>query len=235
MTQDRKYLGMTVRQLGILAGLVVLACLIFGVTGSLALRRGLGLFSRAPQSTPVIQPSATSVILPTITPTETVTPIPYEQLIPFGWTQHQTQLMEIWMPPDFKDAAPGVVSAVAGDSVFLNLALVSSLSKSSYPISLSVSYEPLTANTLDEFLKVKLSNIPLDINMVENRKVTINTKDAVRLMFEGKRNNLDVNDLLFIFQDGGTVWYVKYSAEIKEFFEQLPNFEESVKTFRAGG
>ena len=111
MTQDRKYLGMTVRQLGILAGLVVLACLIFGVTGSLALRRGLGLFSRAPQSTPVIQPSATSVILPTITPTETVTPIPYEQLIPFGWTQHQTQLMEIWMPPDFKDAAPGVVSA----------------------------------------------------------------------------------------------------------------------------
>ena len=235
MTQDRKFLGMTVRQLGILAGLGVVACLIFGVTGSLALRRGLGLFSPDPQPTPVVQPSATLAIPPTITPTGTVTPIPYEQLIPYGWTQHQTQLMEIWMPPDFKNAAPGVVSAVAGDSVVLNLALVSSLSKSSYPISLSVSYEPLTANTMEEFLKVKLSNIPMDINMVENQKVSLNGKDAVRLMFEGKRDNLDVNDLLFIFQDGGTVWYVKYSAEIKEFYEQLPNFEESIKTFRVGG
>ena len=235
MSEDRKYLGMTVRQLGILAGLAVVACLIFGVTGSLALRRGLGLFSRAPQSTPIVQPSATLVIPPTITPTATITPIPYEQLIPYGWTQHQTELMEIWMPPDFKNAAPGVVSAVAGDSVFLNLGLVSSLGRSSYPISVSVSYEPLTANTLEESLKVKLSNIPMDINMVENRKVSINSKDAIRLMFEGKRDNLDVNDLLFVFQDGGTVWYVKYSAGIKEFYEQLPNFEESVKTFRVGG
>ncbi len=235
MTQDRKYLGMTVQQLGILAGLVVLVCLIFGVMGSLAFRRGLGLFARAPQPTPVVQLTATIVIPPTVTPTGTATPIPYEQLIPYGWTQHKTQLMEIWMPPDFKQAAPNAVSAVAGNSVYLNLGLVSSLSKSSYPVSLSVSYEPLTANTLDEFLKVKLSNIPMDINMVENRKVSINSKDAVRLMFEGKRDNLDVNDLLFVFQDGGTVWYVKYSAEIKEFYEQLPNFEESVKTFRTGG
>jgi hypothetical protein len=235
MKQDRKYLGMTVRQLGILAGLGVLACLIFGVTGSLTFRRGLGLFQHSQQPAAVTQPTATLTILPTITLTATLTPIPYEQLIPFGWTQHKTQLMELWMPPDFKDAAPGVVSAVAGDSVVLNLALVSSLSKSAYPISVSVSYEPLTANTLDEFLKVKLSNIPLDINMVENRKVMINTKDAVRLLFEGKRDNLDVNDLLFVFQDGGTVWYIKYSAEIKEFYEQLPNFEESIKTFRVGG
>jgi hypothetical protein len=235
MTRNRKVLGMTVQQLGILAGLGLLACLIFAATGGLAVRRGLGLFSRSQQSTPVTQSTATPMILPTITPTLTVTPIPYEQLIPSGWTQHTTQLMELWMPPDFKNAAPGLVSAVAGESVFLDLALVSSSSKSSYPISVSVSYEPLTANTLDEFLKVKLSNIPPDVNMVENRKVSINSKEAVRLMFEGKRNNLDVNDLLFIFQDGGTVWYVKYSAEIKEFFEQLPNFEESIKTFRVGG
>ncbi len=235
MSQDRKILGMTVQQLSILIGLAGLICLIFGVVGSLALRRGLVSFSRAPQPTTVTQPTATLMILPTVTPTGTATPLPYEKLIPYGWTQHKTQLMEIWMPSDFKKAAPGAVSAVAGNAVYLNLGLVSSLSKSSYPVSLSVSYEPLTANTLDEFLKEKLSNIPPESNMVENRKVNINGKDAVRLMFEGKRENLDVNDLLFVFQDGGTVWYVKYSAEIKEFYEQLPNIEESVKTFRTGG
>jgi hypothetical protein len=234
MTQDRKILGMTVPQLGVLAGLGVLVCLIFGVVGSLAFRRGQGMFSRVPQPTAVVLPTATITALPTVTPTGTMTLIPYEQLIPYGWTQYKTQLMEVWMPPDFKNAAPGVVSAVAGSSVYLNLGLVSSLSRSGYPVSLSVSYEPLTANSLDEFLKAKLSNIPPDSNMVENRNVSINSREAVRLMFEGKRDSLDVNDLLFVFQDGGTVWYVKYSAEIKEFYEQLPNFEESVKTFRTG-
>jgi len=235
MSRGRKYLGLTVQQLGILVGLAAFACLIFAVTGGLALRRGLGFFSRSPQPTKVVPPTATIVVPPTITPTITLTPVPYEQLIPDGWTQHKTQLMELWMPPEYKDAAPGVVSPVAGESVFLDLALVSSLSKSGYPVSVSVSYEPLTASTLDEFLRVKLSNIPPEANMVENQKVSINQKDAVRLMFEGKREYLDVNDLLFVFQDGGTVWYVKYSAEIKEFYEQLPNFEESVKTFRIGG
>ena len=91
MTQNRKYLGMTIRQVGILAGLAVLACLIMGVTGGLALRGSLGLFSRPPESTPVPQFTATPFVIPTVTPTETPTPIPYEQLIPFGWTQHQTQ------------------------------------------------------------------------------------------------------------------------------------------------
>ena len=232
MKQDHTYLGMTVRQLGILAILAALACLIFGVTSGLALRGELSLFSRSTEPTPTIQPTATRIILPTVTPTGTPTPIPYDQLIPYGWTQHQTQLMEIWTPPEFKNAAPGVVSAVAGPSVILNLALVSSSNRSGYPASVSVSYEPLTSNTLEEFLDIKLSNIPPDVNMVENRKVSVNSVDAFRLMFEGKNQNLDTNDLLFAFQDEDVVWYVKYSAEIKEFYELLPYFEESVKTFR---
>jgi hypothetical protein len=233
MTQDRKYLGMTVKQRGILAGLAVLACLLFGVTGGFALRRGLGLFSRSPQPTPVIQPTSTRIIIPTATFTETLTPIPYKQLIPYGWTQYKTQLIELWTPPEFKNAAPGVVAGVAGDSVFLNLALVSSSNKSGYPPSVSVSYEPLTTATLEEFLDVKLSNIPLDVNRVENRNVSINSVEAVRLMFESKsETGLNINDLLYVFQDGGTVWYVKYSAEITDFYELLPYFEESVKTFR---
>ncbi len=235
MTQDRKYLGMTTSQIGILAGLTVVACLLFGVTGGLVFRRALnGLFAPKQVMTPTSMPTSTIAVTPTITPTETPTPIPYEALIPLGWTQHKTQLMEIWMPPEYKNAAPGVVAGVAGDAVFLNLALVSTVKTSGYPTSLSVSYEPLTANTLDEFLKVKLSNIPPDANLVENRKVTINGKEAVRLTFEGKNDNLDTNDLLFVFQDGGMVWYVKYSAAIKEFYDLMPYFEESIKTFRIG-
>lgn len=230
MTQDRKYYGMTVQQLGVLAGLAGFACLLFGATGLLVLRGSL--FARSAASAPTAMPTSTILVLPTSTPTETPTPVPYEQLIPDGWVQHRTTLTELWLPSQFKNAAPGVVSAVAGSSVFLDLALVSTTGRSTYPASASVSYEPLTSDTLETFLDVKLSNIPPEINKAEHRIVSINSTDAVRLLFEGHSSSLNINDLLFVFQDGGTVWYVKYSAEIAEFYELLPVFEASVKTFR---
>lgn len=231
--QDRTYFGLTIQQVGMLAGLAMLACLLFGAAGWLALRGGLGFFSRATEPATTAMPTSTRLVFPTATLTETPTPVPYEQLIPYGWTQHKTQLIELWMPPDFKSAAPGVVSGVAGQAVYLNLALVSSSSKSGYPASVSVSYEPLSTGTLDEFLDAKLSNIPLEINKAEQMKVFINSTEAYRLMFESHTgSNLNINDLLFVFQDGSTVWYVKYSAEINEFYELLPYFEESIKTFR---
>jgi hypothetical protein len=233
MTQDRKIFGMTSQQVAFIAGLGVIACLLFGIVGWLALRGGLGLFSRTPDVIPSALPTSTRLVTPTAGPTETPTPIPYDQLIPYGWTRHQTQLIELWLPPDFETAAPGVVTGVSGNAVFLNLALVSPNNKSSYPITVAVSYEPLTTDTLEDFLDVKLSNIPPDVNKAEHSKVSINAVEAYRLMFEGRTSdNLNTNDLLYVFQDGGTVWYVKYSAEINEFYEMLPVFEESIKTFR---
>jgi hypothetical protein len=233
MTQDRKYFGMTVQQLGILGALALVACLLFGITGVFALRRSSGLFAKPPESTPTAQLTSTIVLTPTIVSTEIPTPIPYDQLIPTGWTQHKTALVELWLPSDFKNAAPGAVAGVAGNTVFLDQALVSSSNSSIYKTSASVSYEPMTTDSLEEFLDLKLSNIPPEINLAERRKVFINSTEAIRLMFEGHtNNNVDTNDLLFVFQDGSTVWYVKYSAEITDFYEKLSVFEDSAKTFR---
>ncbi len=233
MSQDRKYFGMTIQQIGILVGLGVFACILFGVTSVFILRRGLnGLLSQAPQTTPIVQVTATPFAIPTITPTETPTPIPYDQLIPAGWIQHKTALIELWLPSNFKAAGSDAVSGVSGNSVVLELALVSSSKSSAYKTTASISYEPLTSDTLDNFLDAKLSNIPPEINMTEHRKVSINSVEAYRVMFESHNNNVDTNDLLFVFQDGSVVWYVKYSAEITDFYEMLLVFEQSIKTFR---
>ena len=233
MTQDRTLFGMTTRQVGFVAGLGLIVCLLFGTIGWLALRGGLGLSSRTPDEIPTALPTSTRLVTLTAGPTETPTPVPYDQLIPYGWTRHQTQLIELWLPLDFEAAAPGVVTGVSGNAVFLNLALVSPNNKSSYPITVAVSYEPMTSDSLEAFLDVKLSNIPLEVNKAEHSKVSINSVEAYRLLFEGRTSdNLSTDDLLYIFQDGGTVWYVKYSAEINEFYEMLPVFEESIKTFR---
>jgi hypothetical protein len=234
MKQDRKYFGMTAQQLGILGALAAVVCLLFSVVGVLVLRRGVsGLFSRAPQSTPVMQATSTMIVNPTPETTPTATPIPYDQLIPPDWAQYKTTLIELWLPTGFKTAAPNAVIGVSGNAVVMELALISSSKTYTYKPTVSVSYEPLTANTLEDFIDQKLANIPPEVNLAEHRKVSINSSDAYRILFEGHTNNtVDTNDLLFIFQDGGTVWYVKYSAEIADFYELLATFEQSVKTFR---
>ena len=231
MTENRKHFGMTASQLGILGGLAVAACLAFTLTGWFVFRGGSG-FSRAPVNTPTPQATSTPFLIPTVTPTMTPTPIPYEQLIPAGWTQHRTELVELWLPSGFKSAGSGI-SGISGNSVLLEMAMTGTSSDSSaYEMFVTVSFEPLTSDSLDTFVDSRLSNIPADINMAERRKILINSTEAYRLMFEGHSNTVSTNDLLFVFQDGSVIWYVRYSAEIKEFYEMLSTFEQSVKTFR---
>jgi len=231
MIENRKYFGMTTSQLGILGGLAAAACLVFALTGWFIFRGGFG-FSRSPVITPAAQATSTPFVIPTITPTLTPTPIPYEQLIPAGWTQHRTELVELWLPSEFKIAGSGI-SGISGNSVLLEMALTGTTSDSSaYEMFVTVSFEPLTSDSLDAFVDSRLSNIPADINMAERRKIQLNSTEAYRLMFEGHSNNVSTNDLLFVFQDGSVIWYVRYSAEIKEFYEMLSTFEQSVKTFR---
>jgi len=227
MMQDRKYFGLSISQIGILAGLAGAACLLFGLTGVFALRRSF--FSQPPDSAPVTQSTSTPFVLPTLSSTTTLTPIPYEQLIPNGWEQHRTTLVELWLPPGFKSAGTNSASVVSGNSVVLALSLTGT---SAHKVYASISYEPLTTDSLDAFLDSRLSNIPAEVNLADRRKVLINSTDTHRLMLEWNIANVYTNDLWFIVLDGGTIWYVKYSAEIKDFYEMLPAFEQSVKTFR---
>ena len=236
MTQDRKYFGMTLQQLGILGGMWLLGCFLFCVVGILILRRGASSLATRPEqqvNTPVPQSLPTLAVTPTFTPTSIPTALPYDQLIPAGWTQYKTALIELWLPTGFKKTDPKAVTGISGNAVVMELALISTSKSYAYKPAISVSYEPLTTDTLEHFVDQKLSNIPTNINLAERKKVSINSVDAYRLLFEGRTStNVNTNDLLFIFQDGGTVWYVKYSAEIADFYELLSVFEQSVKTFR---
>jgi hypothetical protein len=105
-------------------------------------------------------------------------------------------------------------------------------SLSSYRIYALVSYEPMTFDSLDDFLDDRLSALGPTLSLTERRKVDVNTTPAVRLMFEGRKGALSLNELTYVFLDGSTVWYVQYGAQINEFYEMLPTFEASVKTFR---
>ena len=225
MAQDRKYLGMTLQQIGILGGLALIVLILLCAISLLFLRRGTnGLFARAPQSTPTIPATATMIVIPTSTPTETPTPVPYEQLIPTGWKQFKTKLVEIWLPPEFKNAKKNPDEELAASNPISKTTLTN--------VRVNVGYEPLTGDSIDAYLDDKLSKFDSSMRLVERRKVFLNSTEAIRMVIEGHVKTWDVNELVYIIPDGDTVWSVVYFAEINDFYEMLPTFEQSAKTFR---
>lgn len=230
MTEDRKYFGMTSRQIAILAGLAVAFLVLLGVGGWLVLGGGRARLAPAPLNTPVPQPTVTPFVIPTASSTATLTPVPYEMLIPEGWVQSKTALVEIWLPKEFKSAKS------AGDATnlgTLDLVLTGVTAKSSpYKMLVMVSYEPLTADSLDAYLAGEISSLPSDRRLAAKNKVSVNSVDAVKLLFERRTDNVDFNELAYVFLDGGTVWHVIYVAQINEYFTMLDMFETSIKTFR---
>lgn len=231
MTQNRNYFGMTPTQIGILAGLAGLGCLLLGMAGWFVFR---GKFlASAPQNIPVSQFTAAPFVMPTLLPTGTPTEVPYALLIPDGWAQFKTGLVEIWLPTEFELADPGAFqdsADLAKPELFMRETISDS---SSNQMLVMVSYEPLIGDSLDAYLDTEIAKFPSTIRVAERRKVLVNSTEVVRFVFETRsEKQIDVNDMAYIFLDGSTVWYVEYVAQINEFYEKLSTFEQSVKTFR---
>lgn len=233
MTQNRNYFGMTPTQIGILAGLAGIACLLFGLAGWFVFRGNSNLFASAPQKTPIPQSTLTPFVMPTLMLTETPTPVPYEMLIPEGWVQFTTGLVEIWLPAEFKQADPGIFPEIT-DLAMPELFMREAASDTSlYQMLVTISYEPLTAVSLDAYLDAEVAKLPSTVRVAERRKAFVNSTEVVRFVFETRTDNqIDANDMAYVFLDGSTVWYVEYVAQINEFYEKLSMFEQSVKTFR---
>lgn len=236
MDSNQKYLGMTVPQLGIIGGLAGLLCAVLCVGGWLIL--GDGVLPSAPQPIPpTAHSTATMFVPPTLTPTIVPTTIPYEQLIPQGWKQHKTPLVEIWLPGEFRKTTKKVIEFYQ-KQITLELSLTRTPTETTiYNMYVIVAYEPLRGDSLDSHFELA-PTLPPETSthpsrLVEQRDVILNGKPALRLLLEEKTlDNLDFNSLIFVFIDGDLVWYVQYSAHLIEFYTNLETFEKSILTFR---
>ena len=232
MNEDGKLFGMTRKQIGILAGMAGALLLLVCIGGVLIVLGGGFGFSGS--SGPTTVPTVTSVVVtpPTLTPTITPTPIPYEQLIPVDWNQYKTSLVEIWMPGNFRLADRNTEDITANFGVpDLLLAEVPS-NASAYTMLVGVSYDVAAGDSLDEVLDAKSLNMPYQARISDRRTVYVNTLEARRLIIEFRINNIDYNNMVYVIQDGSTIWYVEYVAQIAEFFDNIGVFEQSILTFR---
>jgi len=232
MTEDRKYYGMTTKQIAILAGLAVAACVLFGVAGVLLLRGRSGMSEGAPENTPLSQSTPAPFVLPTVAASATSTPIPYETLVPAGWVQFKTALVEIWLPNGLEQADPKKFTD-PGDMETHELVMTGTVSETSQnTILVMISYKPLTASSLDAQLDSDLAKMPENVSLVERRQAPEISPGAVRMVLETRDGNSEMKQMTYVFQDGGTLWFVQYLAQINEFYELLDEFEKSAKTFR---
>jgi len=241
MNADGKIFGMTRMQVGVLSGLAGALLLIVCCGGWFILGNGGGNlnFSSEPPavSTSTPEPTVTPVIAttPTLVPTITPTPIPYEQLIPKDWKQYKTALVELWLPSNFKlaDKKPDKKSVGKAELAVTELSIMEVPSKSSaYNMVVGVSYDLMAGDSFDTYLDGKLTNLPDTARVADRKTVFVNSLEARRLVIEIRAGLITVNDLVYVFLDGNTVWYVEYAGEISEFFQNLPVFEQSVNTFR---
>ena len=232
MQQNDQYFGMTRTQIGILAGLALFACLLFTLAGWLFFGSSFNRSPDASQGRPLSQSTATPWVIPSVAPTGTATPIPYEDLTPDGWVQYKTRLVEIWLPAEFQTADQQLFNNSSNTAIGELILTDSREGSAAYPMLAIISYEPLTAESLDVFLDAEIAKIPASFRVAERKKVTLNSTEVVRFVFETRYNNVEVNNLTYVFQDGGTVWYVEYIAQINKFYEMLSTFEKSALTFR---
>ena len=125
MDLNKKYFGMTVKQLGILGGLAGLAFLLFCILGFLIIGRGLrGAAQPISLSTNTPEPTVTPVLSPTPTSTPAATPIPYASLVPSNWVQYHKDLYELWLPAGYKSAKADPLVIGLGGTPILDLSLL---------------------------------------------------------------------------------------------------------------
>ncbi len=253
-----RYMGMTGMQLGILAGLSVVAMCSVGGLFWVILSMSL------PPDTPAVPaPNATQIsatasptntvtaeLTPTITPTAVIigTEVP-----PAGWIEFKTQGAGIWLPDNFvggdlltkgSETINKIKSQVSISKASLEMMqngssgiVLTAVDKNSTSLALTsvMVYHQKTDGiiTLDDFVKAELSEseIAMSVVVFGKKKLTLIGHEAIRLELEYRASSRAFSKILYYIKDGADVWAVNYSFDPARILDMLPIVDQSIHTF----
>jgi hypothetical protein len=252
----KRYFGMTIVQL------LILACLAFVVCGTLAGgfvfvsgSTGGGEFSIFPSAVPSSTPKPTFTPYLTETPTlvPTATLIPYEELIPSGWDQYTTATIELWVPPQFqpvdveqerqariefyKDLGYEDVarSLEENPSAYVFWFEQAEPGTSLYTANIIVEPMLMTAGSLDEFLDQEYDTEPQEFIVVNRQEFKVGNYEARRVLMEANLSNVYIGAAQYAIFDGVNVWIINCGSNFNDFYTWLPEFDKVARTFRLIG
>ncbi len=181
----------------------------------------------------------------TATPQPTMTPIP-------GWKKFEATGMELWLPESFvggnisenldliseqikslgPEYEPYLQPVLQNPSMFSLWAYDSEIGSSHYLTNIGVTTDRLSSPVpLDTYADESVSQLPDTFHLRERDRITLNGRDARRLVIEMKLPGVTVKALMYILMDGKTVWLITYTTAPDEFEHRLPIFEQSANTF----
>ncbi len=257
--RPKRYFGMSVIQLGILAGMACLACGIAG-GGLFFIANSLG--GEAKTTSVTIEaptPAATSTQTPTPTSTTIPTPTPtsYKDVIPDGWRQYRDDTYfgyEIWFPSEYTPVEPRgkleeIIKAYedSGDTQTAQLRaatleqdvthyalwMADTLPTTlQYQTNVSISTYPLERRILAEFIDAEIGELPISTRLMERRSYNVGEYQAERLWLESDLSNTSLGQVMYFIRAKNDVWIITCYTHFNEFYTRLPVFDQIVSTFR---
>ncbi|MFZ5910814.1 MAG: hypothetical protein ACOYYU_12440 [Chloroflexota bacterium] len=258
--RPKRYFGMSLVQLGILAGMACLACSITGtglffIVNSLeykaATTSDASLETPQPTMPPTQTPTPTSTTIPTPTPTS------YKDLIPEGWQQYRDASyfgFEIWFPPEYTPVDPRgkleeIIKAYedSGDAETAQL-LAASLEEEvthytlwmadtlptalRYQTNISLATYPLERKKLADYIDARIEGLPTSTRLMERRPYHNGEYQAERVWLESSLSNTSLGQVMYFIHAGGNVWVITCYTHFNEFYTRLPIFDQIASTFR---
>ncbi len=254
--RSQRIMGMTVLQLVIVIGMGCAACGVLGagvwyVAGSPV--PALPVVSTHPAtSTVTLTPSPTFTPLPTSTITLTPTPtaLPYKALIPQDWSQYKNNNVEIWLPQDFvfvpdqsqynTDLVKSLRALGANDLAdqlennppTYELLFTRPADQTVYMTTVSLQKIPLNGADLDTFADKSNAALSPAFMVLERKPFSFYGSEGLRIVVQANFNSNYVGFVTYLRQDGDSVWEVACDANLNDFYDLLPTFDQMAHTFR---
>ena len=249
MNSGQRYLGMTLAQIGILAALALVACVVIGILVTLM----LNIFPGTQQAEPTytLQPSPTAIVAPTAWPT--VTPIPNWQVYSFANSQ-----AKIWLPESYIGGEPATSSdmlkenlrTIYNDEAFSRdiegLLAIPEIDFFAFDTEfvdsarfMYVGTEALNPDldlSMDYYLNRMMDNFTGASDRVVERQIEqLEHYQAGKLVIESKVPVGDtekfVSMAIYLVRVDDTMWFITFRTGREEFKEQQQTIETSANSF----
>lgn len=258
--RPKRYFGMTLVQVLILAMLGCLACGLISAGSYFVLNflpRQASMATLIPTKFETPTPEITDTPTLTATPTRVPSPTPtkYEDSIPVGWNQYREHLRyEIWFPPEYTpvdqrgklqelirlyedngygELAQQWTAALEEDVSHYVLWMADTVvSPLRYQTNVSIATYPLEKRTLSEYVDRQVRELPPSIRVMERKPYKVGNFPAERLWLENSLSNTTLGMVMYVIRAQNDVWVITCYTHFNEFYIRQPVFDQIVNTFR---
>ena len=249
MKTGQRYFGMTLPQIGILAALALVACIVIGILGTLMLKASPATQQTEPIST--LQSNPTSVLTSTALPT--ITPIP-------NWQEHSIadDQARIWLPASYAGGDTATSSEIIMEKLratFSDEALFNDVQGLlAIPEIVFFAFDTeLTGSTKFMYVGREALNPDLDLPMdyylnrtmekfsnasdrvIERQTVQLDYRLAGKLAVESKTLVGDaetfVTTVIYLVQEGDTMWSITFRTGREEYTDYQQIIKTSINSF----